>query len=127
MVNSGALLTSKMEFFDMKANSIAKSSTLYVPGISIYVIVIIRLWLQCRCTSLVTENFYFDNCFYCFFHEKSTWHWYDQWKISLDQQHILLQASGKGICSSLSFIHTKKLVDVHIHVTRPPPPPQFLT
>ena len=50
MVNSEPLPTSKMEFFAMIVNSIEKNSILDV------VIVIIRFWLQCRCTSQVTEN-----------------------------------------------------------------------
>ena len=41
MVNSGSLLTSKMEIFVMIVNSIAKSSIFDVPGVSGYIIVII--------------------------------------------------------------------------------------
>ena len=41
MVNSGSLPTSKIEFFVMIVNSIAKSPTLDVLGVSSYIIVII--------------------------------------------------------------------------------------
>ena len=41
MVDSGSLSTSKMEFFVMIVNSIAKSPILDVPGVSGYIIVII--------------------------------------------------------------------------------------
>ena len=45
MVNSGPLLTSKMEFFVMIVNSIEKSPILDMAGVSGYIIVIIRFWL----------------------------------------------------------------------------------
>ena len=68
--------------------------------------------LQCRCTSLLTGDFLPENFFYCSLYEKK--HRILVWpinfkKISLDQQHILLQASAKGIYASLSYIHTKIL------------------
>ena len=53
MVSSGSLPALKMEFFVM----IGKSPILDVPGVSGYIIAIICFWLQCRWTSLVTENF----------------------------------------------------------------------
>ena len=40
MMNSGSLPTLKMEFFVMIVNSIAKTPTLDVPGVSGYIIVI---------------------------------------------------------------------------------------
>ena len=57
MVNSGSLPPSKMEFFVMIVNSIAKSPILDVSLVSGDIIVIICFWLQWRCTSLVTGNF----------------------------------------------------------------------
>ena len=57
MVNSGSLPTSKMEFFVMIFNSTKKSPILDVPGVSGYIIVIMRFWLQHRYTSRMTGNF----------------------------------------------------------------------
>ena len=48
MVNSGPLPISKMEFFVTIVNSIEKSPILDVPGVSAYIIVIIRFGLQWR-------------------------------------------------------------------------------
>ena len=45
MVNSAPLPASKMEFFVMIVNSIVKSTILDVPGVSAYIIVIIRFWV----------------------------------------------------------------------------------
>ena len=44
MVNSGSLPTSKMEFFVMIVNSIAKNHILDVQGVSGYITVIIGFW-----------------------------------------------------------------------------------
>ena len=55
MVKSGPLL-SKMEFLFMMINSIVQSLILDVSGVFGYIIVIIRIWLQCGCISLVTGN-----------------------------------------------------------------------
>ena len=57
MVNPGSLPTSKMEFFVMIVNSIAKNPILDVPAVSGYIIVFICFWLQCKCTSLMIGNF----------------------------------------------------------------------
>ena len=57
MVKSRSLSTSKMKFFVMIVNSIVKSPILDVPGVSGYIVVIVYIWLQCRCTFLVTGIF----------------------------------------------------------------------
>ena len=44
MVNSGSLPTSKMEILVMIVNSIIKGAILDVPGVSGYIIVIIRYY-----------------------------------------------------------------------------------
>ena len=59
MVKSGSLPTSKMEFFVMIVNSIAKSTILDVPRDSSYIMVIICFWLHCRCTMYFPDDMKF--------------------------------------------------------------------
>ena len=63
ILNSEPLLTSKMEFFVMIVNDLANSPILDVPEVSGYIIVVIHLCLQYRCSSLVIGNFQPASCF----------------------------------------------------------------
>ena len=72
MVKPRSLSTSKMKFFVMIVNGIAKSPILDVPGVSGYIVVIVYIWLQCRCTFLVTGIFLTWQLFLFFLIRKKT-------------------------------------------------------
>ena len=56
-MNSGSLPASKMEFCVIIGNSIEKSTILDVPGVSAYIIVIIRFGLQWRWQEIFNLRF----------------------------------------------------------------------